>query len=248
MQRPTKLGPAMMFNEVEGYPGWRVLVGLMASRDRVGMLLDCPPRELTQRMGHALANPIPPVDVGPDRAPCQEVVHRADDPDFDLGYHVRRSALPRPGSIDQLRELTARIMSRRLDPSRPLWEAYFVEGLEGGRVALLSKSHQALVDGISTVDLGFSVKGAHTLWWGGCAWDSFAIPHLVDAEPSVLVATRCPACDAALSWVVDRTEPPTGDQVAHRPGRQHLAGLRGVHDASEEEAQPALVSPVPWRG
>jgi diacylglycerol O-acyltransferase len=77
-----------------------------------------------------------------------------DDPDFDLGYHVRRSALPRPGSIDQLRELTARIMSRRLDPSRPLWEAYFVEGLEGGRVALLSKSHQVLVDGISTVDLG----------------------------------------------------------------------------------------------
>src|SRR3954453_1077290 len=77
-----------------------------------------------------------------------------DDPDFDLGYHVRRSALPRPGNVDQLRELTARIMSRRLDPSRPLWEGYFVEGLEGGRVALLSKSHQILVDGISTVDLG----------------------------------------------------------------------------------------------
>ncbi|RNL63070.1 wax ester/triacylglycerol synthase family O-acyltransferase [Nocardioides marmoriginsengisoli] len=77
-----------------------------------------------------------------------------DDPDFDLGYHVRRSALPRPGTLDQLRELTARIMSRRLDPSRPLWEVYFVEGLEDGRVAVLSKSHQILVDGIATVDLG----------------------------------------------------------------------------------------------
>jgi diacylglycerol O-acyltransferase len=77
-----------------------------------------------------------------------------DDPDFDLGYHVRRSALPRPGSLDQLRELAARIMSRRLDPARPLWEVYFVEGVEGGKVALLSKSHQVLVDGISTVDLG----------------------------------------------------------------------------------------------
>jgi diacylglycerol O-acyltransferase len=77
-----------------------------------------------------------------------------DDEDFDLAYHVRRSALPRPGSLDQLRELAARIMSRRLDPDRPLWEVYFVEGLEGGRVALLSKSHQILVDGISTVDLG----------------------------------------------------------------------------------------------
>jgi diacylglycerol O-acyltransferase len=77
-----------------------------------------------------------------------------DDEKFDLAYHVRRSALPRPGTLDQLRELTARIMSRRLDPDRPLWEMYFVEGLEGGRVALLSKSHQILVDGISTVDLG----------------------------------------------------------------------------------------------
>jgi diacylglycerol O-acyltransferase len=61
-----------------------------------------------------------------------------DDAEFDLTYHVRRSALPRPGTADQLRELTARIMSRRLDPTRPLWEVYFVEGLEGGRVALLS--------------------------------------------------------------------------------------------------------------
>jgi diacylglycerol O-acyltransferase len=77
-----------------------------------------------------------------------------DDEDFDLAYHVRRSALPRPGTMDQLRELTARIMSRRLDPDRPLWEVYFVEGLENGRVAVLSKSHQILVDGISTVDLG----------------------------------------------------------------------------------------------
>ena len=77
-----------------------------------------------------------------------------DDEDFDLAYHVRRSALPRPGNLEQLGELTARIMSRRLDVARPLWEVYFVEGLEGGRVAMLSKSHQILVDGISTVDLG----------------------------------------------------------------------------------------------
>lgn len=77
----------------------------------------------------------------------------ADDPDFDLTFHVRRSALPRPGSMEQLRELTARIAARRLDRNRPLWEVYFVEGLEGGRVALLSKSHEILVDGIATVDL-----------------------------------------------------------------------------------------------
>jgi diacylglycerol O-acyltransferase len=77
-----------------------------------------------------------------------------DDTDFDLAYHVRRSALPRPGSDDQLRELVARIVSRPLDRQRPLWEVYFVEGLEGGRVAVLSKSHQILVDGVETVDIG----------------------------------------------------------------------------------------------
>jgi diacylglycerol O-acyltransferase / wax synthase len=77
-----------------------------------------------------------------------------DDPHFDLGFHVRRSALPRPGTMDQLRELVARIVSRPLDRHRPLWEVYFVEGLADGLVAVLSKSHQALVDGIETVDLG----------------------------------------------------------------------------------------------
>ncbi len=77
-----------------------------------------------------------------------------DDPHFDLAFHVRRSALPRPGTMDQLRELVARIVSRPLDRSRPLWEAYVVEGLEEGRVAVLWKSHLALVDGVHTVDLG----------------------------------------------------------------------------------------------
>jgi diacylglycerol O-acyltransferase / wax synthase len=77
----------------------------------------------------------------------------SDDPRFDLAYHVRRSALPQPGSLEQLRELVARIVSRPLDRHRPLWEAYFVEGLADGRVAVLTKSHQALVDGAQVVDL-----------------------------------------------------------------------------------------------
>src|SRR3954447_6155902 len=77
-----------------------------------------------------------------------------DDEDFDLTYHVRRSALPRPGSMDQLRALTARIMSRQLDRHRPLWEMYLIEGVEDDRFAILSKSHQILVDGVATIDLG----------------------------------------------------------------------------------------------
>lgn len=67
----------------------------------------------------------------------------------------------------------------------------------------------------SSVPLGFSVMGARTLWWGGCAWDSFAIPHLVPDEPEVLVATTCPACGAPHAWVVGRDSPPVGDQRAH---------------------------------
>lgn len=67
----------------------------------------------------------------------------------------------------------------------------------------------------TSVPLGFSVMGRRTLWWGGCAWDSFAIPHLIDAEPQVLVATDCPGCGAAHAWNVTRDNPPDGDQVAH---------------------------------
>ena len=77
-----------------------------------------------------------------------------DDEHFDVTYHVRRSALPRPGSDEQLRELVARIMSRHLDRNRPLWEMYLVEGLENNRFAILTKTHHAMVDGLSAVDIG----------------------------------------------------------------------------------------------
>lgn len=77
-----------------------------------------------------------------------------DDEDFDVTYHVRRSALPRPGSPAQLAELVARVQSRPLDRSRPLWEMYLVEGLSGGRFAVITKTHHAMVDGVAAVDIG----------------------------------------------------------------------------------------------
>ena len=77
-----------------------------------------------------------------------------DDEHFDVGYHVRRSALPRPGTDAQLEELVARIMPRPLDRHRPLWEVYLVEGLAEDRFAILTKTHHALVDGYNTVDIG----------------------------------------------------------------------------------------------
>ena len=77
-----------------------------------------------------------------------------DDPHFNLAYHVRTTALPEPGSEEQLRNLAGRVFSQQLDRDKPLWEMWVVEGLEGGdRFAVLSKTHHALVDGISGVDI-----------------------------------------------------------------------------------------------
>src|SRR3954449_11878274 len=76
-----------------------------------------------------------------------------DDASFNLEYHVRHTALPGPGSEEQLRALAARIHSQALDRTKPLWEMWLVQGLEGDRFALISKNHHALVDGISGVDL-----------------------------------------------------------------------------------------------
>jgi WS/DGAT/MGAT family acyltransferase len=76
-----------------------------------------------------------------------------DDPFLNLDYHVRQTALPAPGSEEQLRNLAARIFSQQLDRSKPLWELWLVEGLDGGRFAIIGKSHHALVDGISGVDI-----------------------------------------------------------------------------------------------
>jgi len=76
-----------------------------------------------------------------------------DDPHFNLGYHVRHTALPQPGDEPQLKRLAGRVFSQALDRSRPLWEVWLVEGLSDDRFAVLSKTHHALVDGISGVDI-----------------------------------------------------------------------------------------------
>ena len=90
VKRPTKEGPAMFFNQVKGHPGARVAIGVLASRQRAAALLDCPPEELGKRLWQSVDHPIPPVlKEGP--ALCQQVVHRADAPDFDL-----RTLVPAP--------------------------------------------------------------------------------------------------------------------------------------------------------
>jgi hypothetical protein len=85
----------------------------------------------------------------------------------------------------------------------------------GRHLALGAEGSIAMAHPFSSVPLGFSVMGKGTLWWGGCAWDSFALPHLLPWEGEVLVATRCPACSRPHAWSVGTQSPPDGDQVAH---------------------------------
>jgi diacylglycerol O-acyltransferase / wax synthase len=76
-----------------------------------------------------------------------------DDPSFNLSYHVRHSALPAPGSEEQLRKMAARVFSQQLDRTKPLWELWLVQGLKQKRFALITKTHHAVVDGVSGVDI-----------------------------------------------------------------------------------------------
>ena len=85
IMRPTRRdGPAILFNNIKGYPGARVVIGMMGSRSRVGLLLNTPPDLLAHSMNECVENPIPPVFVAADKALCQQVVHMADEPGFDV--------------------------------------------------------------------------------------------------------------------------------------------------------------------
>ena len=81
--------------------------------------------------------------------------------------------------------------------------------------ALGPEGNIVLAHPFATRSFRFSVMSERTLWWGGCAWDSFAIPHLVPDSGPVVVATACPGCGRALSWRVETSEPPTGAERAH---------------------------------
>ena len=140
-----------------------------------------------------------------------------DDEDFDVTYHVRRSALPRPGSDEQLEELVARILPRPLDRARPLWEVYLVEGLAEDRFALITKTHHALVDGVNAVDI------SHVILDGAAEVDEEAAqewrPH---REPSDLDLVLGAVADnlRTPSQVIDTVQAGfTRPQGHRRPGR-----------------------------
>jgi diacylglycerol O-acyltransferase / wax synthase len=102
-----------------------------------------------------------------------------DDPYFNIDYHLRHSAVPSPGTEDQLRATAARVFSQHLDRARPLWEIWMVEGLEAGRWALLSKVHHCMVDGVAATDL-------MSLMFGDVAEPADTDAWQPDSEPSRL--------------------------------------------------------------
>jgi diacylglycerol O-acyltransferase len=132
-----------------------------------------------------------------------------DDARFDLRWHVRHAGLPRPGSPEQLRELVGRIMSQPLDLSRPLWQLYLVEGLEGRRFAAISKTHHALVDGVSALDVGMLILDVEPQGSQEPAVESESDP---DAPSAELLLAR--ALQDRIGGAL---------QVARRAARQALA-------------------------
>ncbi len=96
VMRPTKIGPAMIFNNVKGHEDARVLIGLLASRERVAVLLNSTPEKLGFLLNEAVKAPVAPVTIPNEKAPCQEVVHYADEPDFDI-----RKLVPAPTNTEE---------------------------------------------------------------------------------------------------------------------------------------------------
>ncbi|MET0933247.1 MAG: organomercurial lyase [Mycetocola sp.] len=106
-------------------------------------------------------------------------------------------------------------LARTLGLERERVDDAFLELARTRHVVLDSRGDIVLAHPFATRNFAFSVMGEQNLWWGGCAWDAFAIPHLVPTEPSVLVATTCPDCSTPHAWTVATDRPPTGNQVAH---------------------------------
>lgn len=120
------------------------------------------------------------------------------------------SSLARTGRLPSTAELAEQTRCSGPEIGEALTE------LAAERHLVFDDDHEiVLAHPFATRSFAFSVMGGRTLWWGGCAWDAFAIPNLVPDEPTALVATTCPACGTAHAWTVTRDGPPEGTQVAH---------------------------------
>jgi WS/DGAT/MGAT family acyltransferase len=146
-----------------------------------------------------------------------------DDPDFDLSYHLRRLALPSPGGMNELLEVVGRLHSRPLDRSRPLWEMYILEGLCEGRVAIYSKIHHSMVDGIAAVDLALALHDLDPEEGAVEPGEPFR-PEPLQSAPELLGAVAREAAGAALSAAGGLLRRPLA-----APGEVLSSAIKGTH-------------------
>src|SRR6185437_249439 len=122
-----------------------------------------------------------------------------DDPHFSIDYHLRRTAIPAPGEDAQVRQMAARVFSQHLDRNKPLWELWMVEGMTGGRWALLSKVHHCMVDGVAATDLMSVMFSDETAADGAAAadaapsWSAPPEPSRIDVLVRTLVRRASPS-------------------------------------------------------
>jgi diacylglycerol O-acyltransferase len=163
-----------------------------------------------------------------------------DDPNFNLEYHVRHTALPSPGSEAQLRLLTGRLFSQQLDRSKPLWELWLVQGLERKRFALLTKTHHCLVDGVSGVDIStvlFDVKPVPEPAKPEEEW----LPH---PEPSTAELVARGAADLATTPIKLAQRITTAIQHPEPAARSVAEALEGLGEVAWGFADPAPEVPI----
>jgi diacylglycerol O-acyltransferase len=142
-----------------------------------------------------------------------------DDPDFNIDYHLRHTALPSPGGEEELRRLVGRVMSQQLDRTKPLWEIWIVQGLEQGRWAMVAKTHHAMVDGVSGTELLAVVMDTSP---------NPSPPVRDDWHPSPLPSGRRLAAEAVVDLAVSPYEQLRAARAATRVPRQALLQLGEV--------------------
>jgi diacylglycerol O-acyltransferase len=159
-----------------------------------------------------------------------------DDPSFNLAYHVRHSALPAPGSEEQLRNIAGRLFSQALDRSKPLWELWLVQGLERNRFALVTKTHHALVDGVAGVDIATVL------------FDLKPVPEPIEPDRDWVPRPSPSAAELAARGIVEAGEAPfkLAGRAIRAAGHPRQT-TRKVADAGEALAEVAwnLSNPSP---
>ncbi len=169
-----------------------------------------------------------------------------DDDTFNTVYHLRHASLPHPGGVRQLKRLVGRVLSQQLDRGKPLWEVWFIEGLEGDRFAVLSKIHHCIADGVSSGDLMSMLMGANPDFVPDPhvpAW----IPRPAPGDARMVLDELTRRAVAPLSLLRRPGEAPSGGDAASATGStldQAREVVRGAFQAAEKSLNPATPTPL----